>query len=65
LHHYANKLLHGEADRAQEQAAQGGCGFSFSGDTQVLPGCSAAYYRDPALAGGLDSMISGSPFQPL
>jgi len=31
-------LLHTKADGELEQAAQGGCRFSFSGDNQDLPG---------------------------
>lgn len=32
LHQHAKQMLHGEGDGALEQAAQGGCGVSFSGD---------------------------------
>ncbi|GAB0205780.1 mitochondrial enolase superfamily member 1 [Grus japonensis] len=50
------KLLHSEGDRALEQASQRGCGVSFSGDTQNLPGHNPVQYTldDPALAGRLD-----------
>jgi len=43
-------------DGALEQAAQGGCGVSFSGDIQDLPGQGPLQptVGDPALAGGLD-----------
>ena len=50
------ELLHFEGDRAVDQAAQGGCGFSFSGDIQDLPGRGSVQpaVGDPASAGGLD-----------
>jgi len=45
-----------EGDGALQQAAQGGCGVSFSGDTQDLPGRGPVQpaVSDPASAGGLD-----------
>jgi len=48
--------LQTEGDGALEQAAQGGCGVSFSGDIQDLPGQGPLQptVGDPALAGGLD-----------
>jgi len=47
--------LHSEGDGALEQAAQGGCGVSFSGDIEDLPGQGPVQptVDDPALAGGL------------
>jgi len=53
---YEEELLHSEGDGALEQAAQGGCGVSFSGDTQDPPGHSPVQpsLGDPASAGGLD-----------
>ena len=50
------ELLPSEGDGALEQAAQGGCGVSFSGDTQKLPGWGPMQpaVGDPASAGGLD-----------
>ena len=50
------ELLHSEGDGALEQAAQGSCGVSFSGDIQDLPGQGPMQpaVGDPALAGGLD-----------
>ena len=38
-HQYVKELLHSKGDGALEQAAQGGCGFSFSGDVQDPLGC--------------------------
>lgn len=43
-----NKLLHSEGDGALEQAAQGGCGDSFSEDIQDPSGCLPA---QPAVEG--------------
>ena len=45
------ELLPSEGDGALEQAAQGGCGVSFSGDIQDTPGQGPV---QPASAGGLD-----------
>jgi len=53
--------LPSEGDGALEQVAQGGCGVSFSGDIQNLPGQGPVQpaIGDPASAGGLDQMILG------
>ena len=50
------ELLPSEGDGALEQAAQGGCGVSFSGDIQDPPGRGPVQpaVGDPASAGGLD-----------
>ena len=49
-------LLYSEGNGALEQAAQGGCGVSFSGNIQDPPGCGPVQptVGDPASAGGLD-----------
>jgi len=48
------ELLPSEGDGALAQAAQGGCGVSFSGDIQDPPGHGAVQpaLGDPAWAGG-------------
>jgi len=50
------ELLPSEGDGALEQAAQGDCGVSFSGDIQDPPGQGPVQpaVGDPASAGGLD-----------
>jgi len=54
-------------DGALEQAAQGGCGVSFSGDIQDPPGRGPVHpaVGDPASAGGLDCITHRGPFQHL
>jgi len=60
------ELLHSEDDGALAQAAQRGCGVSFSGDTQTLTGCGPVQTAlgDPASTGGLDWMIPEFPSNP-
>jgi len=53
---HEEELVPSEGDGALEQAAQGGCGFSFSGDIQDPSGQHPVQptVGDPASAGGLD-----------
>ena len=64
---HEEELLYVEGDRALAQAAQGGCGVSFSGDIQNPPGRGPVQpaVGDPASAGGLDWVTHRGPFQPL
>jgi len=58
--------FHSEGDGALEQAAQGGCGVSFSGDIPDPPGQGPVQpaVADPALVGRLDWVTHRGPFQP-
>ena len=53
---HEEELLPSEGDGALEQAAQGRCGVSFSGDIQGSPGQGPVQpaVGDPTSAGGLD-----------
>ena len=53
---HEEEFLPSEGDGALKQAAQGGCGFSFSGDIQdlLVQGPVQPAVGDPASAGGLD-----------
>ena len=64
---HEEELLHPEGGGALEQAAQGVCGVSFSGDIQDPPRRVLVQpaVGDPALAGGVDWMTHRGPFQPL
>ena len=56
LSEHEEEFLPSEGDGALVQAAQGGCGVSFSGDIQDPPGQGPVQpaVGDPASAGGLD-----------
>jgi len=56
LSEHEEEFLPSEDDGALEQAARGGCGVSFSGDIQDLPGQGPLQptVGNPASAGGLD-----------
>jgi len=62
---HEEELLPSEGDGALAQAAQGGCGVSFSGDIQDPPGQGPVQSAlgDPASAGGLDWVTHRGPFQ--
>ena len=64
---HEEELLPSEGDGALAQAAQGGCGVSFSGVIPALPGQGPLQptVGDRASAGGLDWMTHRGPFQPL
>jgi len=53
---HEEELRPSEGEGALEQAAQGGCGVSFTGDIQDPPGQCPLHptVGDPALAGGVD-----------
>ena len=60
------ELLPSEGDGALAQAAQEGCGFSFSGDIQDPPGQGPVQpaLADPALAGGWTGWPTEVPANP-
>ena len=66
LSEHKEELLPSEGDGALAQAAQGGCGVSFSGDIPDPPGQGPVQpaLGDPASAGGLDWVTHRGPFQP-
>ena len=63
---HEEELLHPEGDRALTQAAQGGCGVSFSGDIQDPPrrGPVQPPLGDPASAGGWTGRPTEVPSNP-
>ena len=63
---HEEELLPSEGDRALGQAAQGGCGVSFSGDIPAPPGHGAVQpaLGDSAWAGGLGWVTHRGPCQP-
>jgi len=64
---HEEELLPSEGDGALKQAAQGGCGVSFSEDIQDPPGQGPVQpaLGDPGLAEGLDQVTHRGPSQPL
>jgi len=67
LSEYEEEILPSEGDGALDQAAQGGCGVSFSGDIQDLSGQGPLQpaLGDPSSARRLNLMTHRGPFQPL
>ena len=63
---HEEELLHCEGDGALAQAAQGGCGVSFSGDIQDPPGRGPVQpaLSDPASAGGWAGWPTEFPSNP-
>ena len=63
---FGEELLPSEGDGALAQAAQGGCGVSFSGDTQDPPGQGPVQpaLGDPASAGGWTGWPTEVPSNP-
>ena len=63
---HEEELLHPEGDGALAQAAQGGCGVSFSGDIPAPPGRGAVQpaVGDPAWAGGWAGCSTEGPANP-
>ena len=63
---HEEELLPSEGDGALDQAAQGGCGVSFSGDIQDPPGQGPVQpaLGDPAWAGGWAGWPTEVPSNP-
>jgi len=63
---HEEELLHSKGDGALEQASQGVCRVSFSGDIQTPPGQGPVQpaLGEPASTGELDWMTHKGPFQP-
>ena len=66
LSEHEEELLPSEGDGAVAQVAQRGCGVSFSGDTQDLPGRGSVQpaLGDPASAGGWTGWPTEVPSNP-
>jgi len=63
---HKEELIYGESGGALEDAAQRGCGVSFSGDAQEPPGCLPLRHAvGNCLSREQDSTISTGLFQPL